>query len=76
MVSSGGPDPLATVERMAGDLAHLTARVRSLETIVALSQPAAQPALAPRTLLLLLAWPLLAQGLLTLARVALGRARR
>jgi len=81
-------DPIqAAVERMAGDMEHLRARVSSLETILSLrskldaSEQNIQswwplPGLNSRTLLFVVTWPLLAQGLFYLARGAMGRSRR
>merc|ERR1712192_153966 len=85
-------DPIqSAVERMAGDMEHLRARVASLETILSLRNKLAAPTaggeqniqswwplpgLNPRTLLFVVTWPLLAHGLFYLARGAMSRSRR
>jgi len=71
------------VERMAGDMEHLNARVTSLETILSLRQEKRRlvrwwpfQELNPRTVLFMVTWPLLAHGLLYLTKLAVRRARK
>jgi len=72
------------VERMAGDMEHLRARVTSLETILTLKQERSSQLLPwwpfsllnPRTLLFLVTWPLLTHGMIHLAKLAVRRARK
>jgi len=77
--------PMETVvERMAGDMDHLKARVASLETILSLrGQVEVHTAgwwpftiLTPRTVLWMVTWPLVAHGAILLARAAVARSRR
>ena len=72
-----------TVERMKSDLEHLQARLTSVETIVVLKENKAAPLdwwpfqdLQPKTVLFMVTWPIISQGLIQLAKVAFRKSRK
>ena len=72
-----------TVERMKSDLEHLQARLTSVETIVVLKENKTGPLdwwpfqdLQPKTVLFMVTWPIISQGLIQLAKVAFRKSRK
>ena len=75
-----------TVDRMKSDLGHLQSRLGSVETIVALRENHSRESsrsdwwpfqdLAPKTVLFMVTWPIISQGLIQLAKVAFRKSRK